>query len=468
MKTRSNEGAPLILGHMFRTAVLLTPAILLLMGVTRTTGPARTMLTLGASFQVIVCLLAFLSINSWRQPVAPSVVALYLIALCWLWIGAGNIDDWYQHFAQAILLIVPLTVFAFQTLTNSGAPTVRRARVLAERLSRRHEWPADLAAIRNLPEVKAFRESLHIDATPALTLLGDARIAVRVAALAALEFRKNWRRGQAELVLEVAQRSPEPTVRTAAMSTLANIDERSLVEALADFLLDSCSDVRRAATEALLWDSERRWAWIRHAVRCTLADPGHQADGALQHNGELFSGETVADLHAWASEKGVLGIRAAQTLGVHYTRILQEQPDGDLIEELKERLSEPHEPPLLRLELAQVLRNCGEWDATLQEKLLDCANPALLRLQAAESLLAAGPHPRAVATLYDVARLPNREIALATAEVVQRCLNADVGLPHGQPLPQVQSRQAAEVTRRLMLWANQHLQQQVSGVLATT
>ena len=182
----------------------------------------------------------------------------------------------------------------------------------------------------------------------------------------------------------------------------------------------------------------------------------------------MFSGEAVTDLHAWACEKGVLGIRAAQTLGVHYSRVLQEQPDGDLIEELKGRLSEPHEPPLLRLELVQVLRNCGEWDAILQEKLLDCANPALLRLQAAESLLAAGPHPRAVATLYDVARLPNREIALATAEVVQRCLNADVGLPHGQPLPQVQSRQAAEVTRRLMLWANQQVQQQESGVLATT
>ena len=91
-----------------------------------------------------------------------------------------------------------------------------------------------------------------------------------------------------------------------------------------------------------------------------------------------------------------------------------------------------------------------------------------MRLQAAESLLAAGPHPRAVATLYDVARLPNREIALATAEVVQRCLNVDVGLPHGQPSPQVQSRQAAEVTRRLMLWANQQMQQQESGVLATT
>src|SRR5262249_17991233 len=152
----------------------------------------------------------------------------------------------------------------------------------------------------------------------------------------------------------------------------------------------------------------------------------------------------VADLHAWASEKGVLGIRAAQCLGVHYTRILQEQLDEDLLVELKRRLGNPHEPPLLRLELAQVLRNCGEWDTAIQEKLIDPANPALLRLKAAEPLLPAGPHPKAVGTLYDVARLPNREIALATAEVVQRCLGVDLGLPHGQPIPAVNSRQAAE------------------------
>jgi len=70
-------------------------------------------------------------------------------------------------------------------------------------------------------------------------------------------------------------------------------------------------------------------------------------------------------------------------------------------------------------------------------------------------LLNGTPHPQAVATLYDVARLPNREIALATAAVVQRSLNVDLGLPSDQPIPPVNSRQAAEVTRRVMLWATQ-------------
>ena len=54
---------------------------------------------------------------------------------------------------------------------------------------------------------------------------------------------------------------------------------------------------------------------------------------------------------------------------------------------------------------------------------------------------------------YDVARLPNREIALATADVVQRRLGVDLGLPPDQPLPPAHSRLASEVARRVLLWA---------------
>jgi hypothetical protein len=60
-----------------------------------------------------------------------------------------------------------------------------------------------------------------------------------------------------------------------------------------------------------------------------------------------------------------------------------------------------------------------------------------------------------VAALRDLARLPNREIALATADVIQRRLGVDLGLGLGQPLPAVHSRPAAEVTRRVMRWAVQ-------------
>jgi hypothetical protein len=179
----------------------------------------------------------------------------------------------------------------------------------------------------------------------------------------------------------------------------------------------------------------------------------------------LLSAEAVADLNAWASEMGILGLRAVHTLGVHHNRVLQDQPEAELLAELRRQLTDPHAPPLLRLEVARALRAGGWLDNTVQERLLDPANPALLRLQAAEALLDSGPHPRALATIYDVARLPNREIALATAAIVQRCLNVDLGLPVGQPLPPVNSRHAAEVTRRVMSWAAQAENEPVSGVM---
>ncbi len=453
LKSRPPQEMPPAIVVVVRVVVLLLPAALLFLGVMRTEGRAQTMLGLGTAFQVLVCFLSFLSQRSWRQGIGPSVVTMYLIALSWLWLGAGQLDDWYYHLAQAALLIVPLACFALQTLTNSGAPALRRARLLADRLAHRKDWPADLSACRNLPEVKAFREALHLDASPALDLIHHPRLPVRVAALAALEFRKNWRPGQAEFVLQMAQKAEEPIVRASAISALANVDDRLIVETLANFLRDSSWEVRKAATEALLWDSEHRWSWIRHAVRQTLADASHQEDGPLRCEGQMLTAEAVADLNAWASEKGIIAIRAAQTLGVYYRHVLSEQPEESLIADLQKQLGNPHAPAALRIELAHLLQGHGNWEDTLLEKLLDPANPAPLRLMAAEALLARGTNAMAIATLYDVARLPNREIALATADVVQRRLGVDLGLPVGQPLPAVHTRQAAEVTRRVMLWA---------------
>jgi hypothetical protein len=55
--------------------------------------------------------------------------------------------------------------------------------------------------------------------------------------------------------------------------------------------------------------------------------------------------------------------------------------------------------------------------------------------------------------LRDIARLPNREMALASADALQRRLGVDLGLALGEPLPALHTRQAADVTRRLMRWA---------------
>src|SRR5207248_1892373 len=80
-------------------------------------------------------------------------------------------------------------------------------------------------------------------------------------------------------------------------------------------------------------------------------------------------------------------------------------------------------------ELAKLLHQHRELDDTVLSRLLSSTTPAPVRLLAADSLLEAGPCPEAGTALQELARLPNREIALSTAEVVQRRLGEALGLP---------------------------------------
>jgi hypothetical protein len=116
-----------------------------------------------------------------------------------------------------------------------------------------------------------------------------------------------------------------------------------------------------------------------------LADAAFQDDGPLIPNGQILSSDAVNDLTAWATDKGVLAIRSAQTLAVHFERLLNEGADESVIQDLQEALIDPHASAALRMELAQLLKKNNL----------------------------------------------------------------------GQPLPAIQSRQAAEVTRRVMTWAVQ-------------
>src|SRR5262249_13561505 len=158
-------------------------------------------------------------------------------------------------------------------LKESGALALRRARCLAQQLAQRRDWPAELQACRSLPEVKALRDCLYVDAEPALALLSSHRPAVLIAALTALEFRKSWQRGQPDVILQLARQTPVPEVRAAAVNALANIDGRLVIEALGDFMCDAALMVRQTATIALLWNTEDRWPWVRLAVRNALAHP---------------------------------------------------------------------------------------------------------------------------------------------------------------------------------------------------
>jgi hypothetical protein len=412
----------------------------------------------GFTFQLLICSLTFFSARSWDQPIGPSIVTLYLTAVAWLWFG-DPLNDWYTHLSKGVLIGIPIIVFGFQTLIESGAPVMRRAHNLAHRISKRLDWPADLMQVRSLPEIKAFRATLVYDAGPALALLQHARIEVRVAALSALEFRKDWRPGQAELIMQIAQRSEHPAVRAAAVLALGSLDDRMMVETLAQFLNDPNREVRRAAVEALMWDSERRWTWIRYAVRRTMSDPLFKDDGPLLPDGQLLVAEVVGDMTAWCAEKGLISARTAQTLAVHYNRLMCEQADPALIASIRTQLADPQTPAILRLELGRILQVHQELDNTLLEQMLDPGTPATLRLIACETILAQEKESvlRGLATsgLKDLARLPNREIALGAADIVQRRLGVDLGIALGQPLPAINSKQATDIIRRVIAWACQ-------------
>ena len=438
-----------------RLMVLLTPTLLLGLAAMRIGGEAALWLGIGAVAQLVIAGLLVAYFHTLSPPIGPTVLACYVAALVWVWgVVPAAPPDWFLHLAQAILVLAPLITVAGYTLHHSGAFWQRRALKLAEQLSKRPNWPADLNQCRDLPEIKAFRDAVHFDASPALRLLSDRRPQVRLAALLALEYRKHWRPGQAENLLAVLKREQEPLVRVAAINALANIDDRYLVESLCEYLRDPDGTVRRAAADALLWNLRGRWNWIRFGVRQALSDRALRHDGPLIREGQVLEPDVVNDLTAWSAEKGVLSVRATEMLAVHYHAALLEQGD-ELVPQLNRIVQDPHSPPLLRIEVARLLFQSKAIDEAGQENLLDPANPAPMRLMAAEALLEAGPHVRAIVALRELARLPNRELALNTADVVQKRLGVDLGLAIGEPLPPLHSRRAIEVTRRLMAWASQ-------------
>jgi HEAT repeat protein len=433
----------------------LIPAMLLLGSAFRAAdqGSARYLAVGSAILFVVACCTVFTS-PSWRHPAGPAVIMLYLLGLGWIMFGWHARLDWFVALAQAVLLLFPLLALSYQVLRDTGFIDMRRAQLLARRIVARRELPLDLAACRELPEVKAFRETLYRDPRPALALLNQKRPEVRLAALCALEFRKDWEKGQAASVLRVALLSTEPEIRAAAIMALANVDDRSLMEKLGGLLRDPTPVVRQAAASALLWDCDHRWGWLRLSVQDALADPALVREGSIWQAGPPLTPEAVVDLRGWAAASGPLGVRSSATLAAHYRRALLEQNDSRLASELRQCVTNPNASAALRQELAQMLLEQNELPAELLEQLLQPTNPAPLRLLAADALLLSAEQPPvAVQTLRELARIPNREIALATANSVQRRLGVDLGLEPNGPLPPLHTRLAADITRRVMRWS---------------
>src|SRR5689334_14286988 len=126
-----------------RATVLLLPATLLLIAALRNWEQKPFVLMGGLAFQLLICLLTFISHRSWNQPIGPSIVTLYLTGVTWMWFGEV-LNDWFTALSKGVLIGFPIIIFGYQTLIESGAPLMRRAYTLSKRLANRQDWPSDL------------------------------------------------------------------------------------------------------------------------------------------------------------------------------------------------------------------------------------------------------------------------------------------------------------------------------------
>jgi hypothetical protein len=442
------------LGHarwLLSLLLLSLPTATLGLLASRTGLPA---VALGAGVQALFLLVFLRAHPVWRPPVSVSVVILYLIALLWAWVPLRDSADWVVHLAQGALLLVAVGLFAVHDLARTGAESLRRANNWSRRIARRADWPVQLADCRLVPEVAGLRDAVRAEAGAALALLSDPRPEVQVAALGALEHRPHWRSGEAELVLKVGRESLEAAVRVATTYALAGVGRGELVAELARFLGDPAPEVRRAAAEALMWDADVRWPFAREVVKATMADPRLADDGPLFVGLGRLPAAAVADCITWSAEHPPLAHRAILTVIEHFHSDLSTGERPDLGNELAAMMLDNETPPALRVEIASLLREHHLLTPDLLDRLTNLDQPAPMRLFAAELMLRINPHdPDGMDVLRGLARQPNRELAVQVGAVLQYVLGMDMGLSSGE-LPQPNSKQAAEVARRVLAWAN--------------
>lgn len=441
-----------------RWLVSLFPGVWLL--VESFMAPAESQVWLWAGAGICFLIAVVLFMFGRRTSIRLSALVVPLAGYLWLVIVKPAGNPLMRSLTESLFILMPLSSIGAFWLVRSGAFMYRHARMMMKKLTQKTDWPANLSECRSVPDVVLFRQTIQFDAGPALDLLDHAHPAVRVAALAALEQRMHWRIGQVERILRLLEGERIPEVRIAAIAALSNVRSRRATEALALLLADPDDGVRKTACQTLFTKAEgrnrdRRWPWMRNAVRHALSSVVLSDAVPLLQEGQLLSDEGVSDFVGWVADRGILGVRAATTLATHFSRLLREDPEATSRELIK-LVEDPHTPAILRIQLARLLSTQYKGDLKLMEKLLFAGNPVPLRQMAAETLLIrTGRHPEALNTLREIARLGNREIALDTARIVQQCLNIDLGLAVGQTIPHPGSPRAADITRKLLQWAMQ-------------
>jgi HEAT repeat protein len=433
--------------------LLLGPAVLLCGTGLRTEGLARSIavgigVTLGLES-------LFLLFRFGPQRAASSffLLVFYGLAAITLRLNAPDFSLPNTHLFLSLSLLIPVGLFVRRELASTGGNT-RRVKFIIRQLLSRKEWPANFADYRNCPRIQALREGLRENAAPALPLLAHDDVRIQVAVLTALEFHPAWRKGQVEAVLQRASYTEEAAVRTASVLALANVVKPRHLQSLLGFLRDPNAEVRRAAGMAILWDSPRRWTEIRSQVRQSLAAPHAAKDGALPCSAVLPPA-AIADLVNWSIESGPIGRRSTQTLVRHCQKVIQEDGSAEAIGRIATLVADNKVPPALRVELAHRLRQADAFPHEIAYRMLGQNHPTMLRVVAAGAILSRNPDPRAVEVLREAALQPNREIALAAAAIVQKYLSVDMGLEVGGEMPAINSREAADITRRARQWSKE-------------
>ncbi|MFO0824934.1 MAG: HEAT repeat domain-containing protein [Gemmataceae bacterium] len=438
------------LAQAFSFFILLFPAVVL--GLLASHADSL-IVAIGAGVQTAFLLFFLRAHPVWQPPISVMVVVLYLIACVWAWYPLQGSTDWAANLAQGSLLLGAVGLFAIHDLTRTGAEPLRRANRWKRRILTRRGWPADLADCRTVPEAVGLRYAMQMEPAPALSLLSDPRQEVQAAALGALEYQARWREGEAEMVMRHAHKHPEPSIRAAAVYALAGVQPAELVTELAGFLRDPAPEVRLAAAESLMWNADARWPFVREIVKDTLADPKLVKDGPLFTTAGRLPAAAIADLITWSAEHPPLARRAILTVIEHFHGDLLNAERPELANEIATMMLNNDTPPALRVELAGLLREHHMLTPDLLDRLTNMNQPAPMRLFAAEQMLRLNPHdPDGVDVLRGLARQPNRELSLQVAAVLQNVLGLELGLPSGEVQPQ--SKQAADVARRVLAWAN--------------
>jgi HEAT repeats len=434
-------------------ALLLTPAVLLALSSVRAEGLTRSLAVGVAVTLGLEALFLLVRYGSQRATRSLFLIAFYAVAALVLRFNSPDFNSPFTHCLLAASLLLPVALFVRREIAATIGEA-RRAKFVIRQFLARRDWPESFAEYREDPMVRALRHGLEDDAAPVLPLLAHEDVRIQVAALTALEAFPTWHVGQVEVILQRAQFTDQPAVRAAAVLALADVRKDRHLQALLNFLRDPYEEVRLAAATAVLWDAGRRWPVVRTQIRWALAAQHAERDGPLPCSGSLPP-DAVNDLVTWSAEAGAIGKRATQTLIRHCKKLIVEDGSSAAVSRVAALVENSKVPPALRVELAHRLQKADVFPPGVAGRLLGPAQPTMLRLLAAGAVLSHRQDPRAVEVLREAGRQPNREIALAAAQVIQKYLSVDMGLPVGGEKPAPNSREAVEVARNVHRWATE-------------